>query len=56
MSSKREGQGWVDKPFINGDSALTRTTDTMRRPFGPVADHLRQRAEWTAEFFMKAGQ
>jgi hypothetical protein len=44
----------VDKPFINGDSAFTMVTDTMPRPYGPVADNLEQRAEWTEEFFRKA--
>lgn len=45
---------FVDKPFINGDSAFTMITDTMPRPYGPVADNLAQRAEWTTEFFHKA--
>jgi hypothetical protein len=44
----------TDKPFINGDSAFTMTTDIMPRPYGPVADNLDQRAEWTAEFFLRA--
>ncbi|MDG2254844.1 MAG: hypothetical protein P8L49_07770 [Opitutaceae bacterium] len=44
----------VDKPVINGDSAFTMITDTMPRPFGPVADTLKQRAQWTDEFFRKA--
>lgn len=44
----------VDQPFINGDSAYTMVTDTMPRPYGPVADNLEQRAEWTDEFFLKA--
>ena len=44
----------VDKPLLNGDSAFTMITDTMPRPYGPVADNLEQRAEWTAEFFRKA--
>jgi hypothetical protein len=44
----------VDKPVINGDSAFTMVTDTMPRPYGPVADSLEQRAEWTAEFFRNA--
>ena len=44
----------VDKPFVNGDAAFTMVTDTMPRPFGPVADNLAQRAEWTEEFFRKA--
>ncbi|MEM1226428.1 MAG: hypothetical protein AAGJ40_12070 [Planctomycetota bacterium] len=44
----------TDQPFINGDSAFTMTTDTMPRPYGPVADTLDERAEWTAEFFVKA--
>lgn len=44
----------VDKPFVNGDSAFTMVTDTMPRPYGPVADNLEQRAEWTEEFFRKA--
>ena len=44
----------VDKPFINGDSAFTMITDTMPRPYGPVADSLEQRVEWTVEFFRSA--
>lgn len=44
----------VDQPIINGDSAFTMITETMPRPFGPVADSLSQRAEWTAEFFLRA--
>lgn len=44
----------TDKPFINGDSAFTMTTDTMPRPYGPVADNMQQRAAWTGEFFTQA--
>lgn len=44
----------TDKPFLNGDSAFTMTTDTMPRPYGPVADNVTQRAEWTGEFFTQA--
>jgi len=44
----------VDKPIINGDSSYTMITDTMPRPYGPAADNLQQRAEWTAEFFRNA--
>ena len=44
----------ADQPVINGDSAFTMVTDTMPRPYGPVADHLTQRAAWTDEFFRKA--
>ena len=44
----------ADKPLINGDSAFTMITDTMPRPYGPVADNIEQRAEWTAEFFQNA--
>ncbi len=44
----------VDTPFINGDSAFTMITDTMPRPFGPVADTLEQRTVWTEEFFRNA--
>lgn len=44
----------ADKPIINGDSAYTMITDNMPRPYGPVADNLEQRAEWTDEFFRKA--
>ena len=44
----------VGKPMINGDSAFTMTTEIMPRPYGPVADDLNQRAEWTAEFFLRA--
>ena len=44
----------TDQPFVNGDSAYTMITPTMPRPYGPVADDLRQRAEWTTEFFLRA--
>ncbi len=44
----------VGKPMINGDSAFTMITPTMPRPYGPVADNLEERAEWTDEFFRKA--
>ncbi|MEM6365078.1 MAG: hypothetical protein AAF745_11665, partial [Planctomycetota bacterium] len=44
----------ADLPIINGDSSFTMITDTMPRPFGPVADDERQRADWTAEFFRRA--
>ena len=44
----------TDKPFINGDSAFTMITETMPRPFGPIADSLEERANWTAEFFQQA--
>lgn len=44
----------VDKPVVNGDSAFTMITETMPRPYGPVADDLQQRIEWTQEFFEKA--
>ncbi|MCM8532077.1 MAG: hypothetical protein NE330_13020 [Lentisphaeraceae bacterium] len=44
----------VDKPIINGDSAYTMVTEHMPRPYGPVADNLAQRAEWTDEFFISA--
>lgn len=44
----------TDKPKINGDSAFTMVTDTMPRPYGPIADNLEQRAEWTTEFFRQA--
>lgn len=44
----------VDQPFINGDSSFTMITPTMPRPYGPVADNLQQRADWTAEFFLRA--
>lgn len=42
------------KPMINGDASFTMVADFMPRPYGPVADDLQQRAEWTAEFFMQA--
>ncbi len=29
-------------------------TDTMPRPYGPIADNLAQRVEWTEEFFRQA--
>ena len=44
----------TDKPFINGDSAFTMITENMPRPYGPVADNLQERAEWTEEFFRNA--
>ena len=44
----------ADKPLINGDSSFTMITDTMPRPYGPVADNIEQRAEWTDEFFRNA--
>ena len=44
----------VDQPVINGDSAFAMITDYMPRPYGPVADNLEQRAEWTKEFFQNA--
>ena len=44
----------VDKPMINGDSAFTMITEHMPRPYGPVADSLEQRADWTQEFFRSA--
>ena len=44
----------VDKPFINGDAAFTMVTDTMPRPYGPIADSLQQRVDWTVEFFQNA--
>ncbi len=44
----------VDKPLINGDSAFTMITETMPRPYGPVADNLKERADWTEEFFRSA--
>ena len=44
----------TDKPKINGDSAFTMVTETMPRPYGPIADNLEQRAAWTEEFFRKA--
>ena len=43
----------VIKPIINGDSSFTMITKQMPRPYGPVADNLQQRAEWTAEFFQR---
>ncbi len=48
---------WSNKvamPFINGDSAFTMVTDNMPRPYGPVADNLQQRIDWTREFFVSA--
>ncbi|MCK4960335.1 MAG: hypothetical protein KAT00_13065 [Planctomycetes bacterium] len=44
----------TDKPIINGDSSYTMITDHMPRPYGPVADNVQQRAEWTEEFFRHA--
>ncbi len=44
----------TDKPFINGDSSYTMITDTMPRPYGPVADDLAQRAKWADTFFRNA--
>ncbi|MBT5902258.1 MAG: hypothetical protein HOH58_09140 [Opitutaceae bacterium] len=44
----------VDLPFINGDSAFTMVTEHMPRPYGPIADTLAQRAEWTEAFMREA--
>lgn len=44
----------TDQPIINGDASFTMITENMPRPYGPVADNLEQRAEWTAEFFRRA--
>ncbi|MEL7122918.1 MAG: hypothetical protein AAFO07_25950, partial [Bacteroidota bacterium] len=44
----------TDKPFFNGDSSYTMITEDMHRPYGPIADNLEQRAEWTKEFMEKA--
>ncbi|MCP4783311.1 MAG: hypothetical protein GY878_07150 [Fuerstiella sp.] len=44
----------IDKPIINGDSSYTMITQHMPRPYGPVADNLQDRADWTGEFFLKA--
>ncbi|GAB5561844.1 MAG: hypothetical protein SynsKO_34910 [Synoicihabitans sp.] len=44
----------VDLPYVNGDSAFTMVTDHMPRPYGPIADNLEQRAEWTEEFMRRA--
>ncbi len=44
----------VDRPIINGDAAFTMITPTMPRPYGPIADNLDQRAEWTVAFFQNA--
>lgn len=42
------------RPIINGDAAFTMITEHMPRPYGPIADSLKQRAEWTEEFFRAA--
>ena len=44
----------VSQPVINGDSAFTMIRDAMPRPYGPVADTIEQRVEWTVEFFRSA--
>ncbi len=44
----------ADLPFFNGDSAYTMVTPHMPRPYGPIADNLEQRAEWTEEFMRSA--
>ena len=44
----------ADKPLLNGDSCYAVTTEIMPRPYGPIADDQRQRAEWTREFFERA--
>ena len=46
--------GSVDKPFINGDAAFTMVSPNMPRPYGPIADNIQQRADWTQEFFYDA--
>ena len=40
----------VDKAFINGDSAFTMVTDTMPRPYGPIADDLAHLFECCHQF------
>ncbi len=42
------------KAFMNGDSSYAMVTPNMPRPYGPVADDIKQRAEWAAEFFREA--
>lgn len=44
----------ADLPVINGDSAYTMVTEQMPRPYGPIADNLEQRANWTEEFMREA--
>lgn len=44
----------ANKPFVNGDSAFTMIAPHMPRPYGPVADSLEQRTEWTDEFFRRS--
>ncbi|MEM7477878.1 MAG: hypothetical protein AAF483_23070 [Planctomycetota bacterium] len=44
----------ANQPLINGDAAFTMIAPFMPRPFGPIADSLQQRVEWTVEFFLKA--
>ena len=41
----------VQEPGLDRWSKIT---DSMPRPYGPVADNLRQRADWTNEFFRPA--
>lgn len=47
-------QRTADLPVMNGDSAFTMVTETMPRPYGPIADDLDQRVEWTEAFFRNA--
>lgn len=44
----------ANKPIINGDASFTMITPDMPRPYGPVADNLNQRVQWTVEFFLRA--
>jgi hypothetical protein len=44
----------VDKPILNGDAAYAMSMEDIPWPFGPIANNLKQRIEWTREFFEKA--
>ena len=46
--------GVVDKPFINGDGGFSMVTPDMPWPFGPIANTLEIRTQWTKEFMEQA--
>ena len=44
----------VDKPFLNGDSGFSMVAEGMPWPFGPIANTLEIRTQWTKEFMQNA--
>jgi hypothetical protein len=44
----------VDKPILNGDSGFSHVAEGMPWPFGPIANTLEIRTQWTKEFMENA--